>query len=145
MHMSQNPSFEREEKPFVIGFSRQDSERVLMHENNPMVIKVQIHDWNVKKVLIDPGISVDILYWDAFKGINMDTSELLPFKGTLVGFSGEQVQVLEHLPLMTIFGSGSNAKGIRVRYLIVNASSPYNIIIGRPNFNASEEVLSIVY
>lgn len=35
--------------------------------------------------------SADILYWDDFKGMNMDTSELLPFKGTKVGFFGEYV------------------------------------------------------
>lgn len=69
----------------------------------------------------------------------------LILNNTLVGIFGEQVQVLEHLPIMTIFGGGSNAKGIRVRYLIVNASSPYNIIIRRPDFNALEAVLSILY
>lgn len=53
-----------------------------------MVIKVQIQDLSVKWVLVNPDSSVDILYWDAFKGMNMDTSELLSFKGTLVGFSG---------------------------------------------------------
>lgn len=77
--------------------------------------------------------------------MDIDTSELLPFKGTLVGFSGEQVQVLGHVPIMTIFGSGSNAKSMKVRYLIVNASSSYNIIIGRPTFNALEVVFSTIY
>lgn len=118
---------------------------VLAHENNSMIIKVQIHDWSVKRVLIDLGSSTDILYWDAFKGMNMDTSELLPFKGTIIGFSGEQVQVLGHLPIIVIFGSGSNAKGIRVRYLIVNASLLYNIITGRSSFNSLEVVLSTLY
>lgn len=46
---------------------------------------------------------------------------------------------------MTIFGSGSNEKGIRVRYLIVNASSPYKVIIRRPTFNALEVVFSTLY
>lgn len=77
--------------------------------------------------------------------MNMDTFELLPFKGTLVGFSGEQVQVMGHVPIITIFGSGSNARSIKVRYLIVNTLSPYNIIIGRPAFNALEAMLSTLY
>lgn len=74
-------------------------------------------------MLIDSGSLADILYWDAFNGMNMDTSELLPLKGILVGFSGEQVQVLGHLPIMIIFGSGSNAKCIQVRCLVMNTSS----------------------
>lgn len=83
-----------------------------------MVIKVHIHDWSVKRVLIDLVTSTKILYWDAFKGMNMDTYELLPFKGTLVNFYGEQVHVLGNLPIITVFGSGGNAKGIKVRYMI---------------------------
>lgn len=46
---------------------------------------------------------------------------------------------------MTVFGSGDNAKGIKVRYLILKASSPYNIIIGRPTFNIMEVALSTIY
>lgn len=38
---------------------------------------------------MDPGSSVDVLYWDVFKGMNFDITELLLFKGTLVRFSGE--------------------------------------------------------
>lgn len=33
-----------------------------------MVINLQIHDYNVKRVLVDPGSSVDTLKWDAFEG-----------------------------------------------------------------------------
>lgn len=118
---------------------------MLAHENDSMVIKVKIHDWSGKWMLIDPGRSTDILYWDAFKGINMNASEFLPFKGILVGFYGEQVQVLWYLPIMNIFGSGGNTKGIKVRYLIVNTSSPYNIIIRIPMFNALEADMSTIY
>lgn len=95
-------------------------------------------------MIIDPDSSTNILYWEALKGMNMNTSEFLPFKGTLDGFFGEQVQVLSHVPMMTIFGSGRNSKSIKVRYLIMNASSPYNII-RRPVFNALEAVLSTLY
>lgn len=46
----------------TIGFSRQDFEGVMAHDNNLMVIKVQIHDWSVKRVLIYPSSSANILY-----------------------------------------------------------------------------------
>ena len=77
--------------------------------------------------------------------MGFDSKELFPFSGTLIGFSGKQVQVLGYLPVLTTFGNEENAKGVRVRYLVVNASSPYNIIIGRPSFNALEAVLSTLY
>lgn len=95
--------------------------------------------------MVDPGNSAGVLYWDAFKGMNFDTTELLPFKGTLVGFSIEHVQVSGHFPIMTTFGSRDHAKSIQVRYLIVIVVSPYNIIIDRPSFNDLEAVLSTLY
>src|ERR1051325_4817250 len=110
-----------------------------------MVIKVQIRDCGVKRVLVDPGSSTNVMYWEAFKGMDFDPKELLPFNGTLVGFSGEQVQVLGYLLVLTTFGTDESAKDVRVRYLVVNAYSPYNIIIGRPSFNALEAILSNLY
>lgn len=74
-----------------------------------------------------------------------DTTELLPFKRALVAFSEEHIQVLGHFPIMTTFGSRDHAKSIQVRYLIVYIVSPYNIIIGRPPFNALEAELSTLY
>ena len=110
-----------------------------------MVIKVQIWDLSIKRVLVDPGSSADVLYWDSFKGMDFDTTELLPFKGCLVGLSGEQVHVLRHMSLLTTFGNEANAKTVWVRYLIVNAASPYNIIIGMPSLNTLEASLSTLY
>lgn len=46
----------------VVSFSKTYSKGVLANENDPMVIKVCIKDWNVNRVLIDPGSSTDMLY-----------------------------------------------------------------------------------
>lgn len=46
----------------MISLSIKDSEEVLAHENDPMVIKVQIWDWIIKRVLIDPNSSINVLY-----------------------------------------------------------------------------------
>lgn len=65
--------------------------------------------------------------------MNFDITESLPFKGSLAGFSGESVQVLGHLPMMTTSGNRENAKSVLVRYLIINTTSLYNVIVGRPS------------
>ena len=112
MHVDQKMTDEPEDNPGTVTFSKKDAAGVLAHDNDPMVIKVQIRDWSIKRVLIDPGSSADVLYWDAFRGMELDTTELLPFKGTLVGFSGEQVQVLGHLALPTTFRNSNNTKTV---------------------------------
>lgn len=95
--------------------------------------------------MVDLGSSADVLYWDAFKGMNFSIAESLPFKGTLVGFSGEQVQVLGNLHVITTLDIGDNVKSVNARYLMLNVASPYNIIIGRPTFSTLEAALSTLY
>ncbi|KAK2450459.1 hypothetical protein QL285_009575 [Trifolium repens] len=40
------------------------------------------------RVLIDSGSSADIMYWEAFKAMQLSNEHLLPYNGTLVGFAG---------------------------------------------------------
>ncbi|XP_024630733.1 uncharacterized protein [Medicago truncatula] len=113
-----------------ITFTSDDYEGVVPHDDDPMVITLQIFNWDVKRVLIDPGSSADILYYDAFEKLGLAPEQLQPFKGTVAGFTGEQVHVRGYVTLKTTFGSGENAETIKVKYLVINAPNSYNIIIG---------------
>ncbi|KAK2450458.1 hypothetical protein QL285_009574 [Trifolium repens] len=42
----------------------------------------------LKRVLIDSGSSADIMYWEAFKAMQLSNEHLLPYNDTLVGFIG---------------------------------------------------------
>ncbi|MCH90939.1 gag-pol polyprotein [Trifolium medium] len=44
-------------------FSERDAEGIVPHDNDPLVIQVQIFSWNIKRVLVDSGSSADIMYW----------------------------------------------------------------------------------
>ncbi|GAU19014.1 hypothetical protein TSUD_193520 [Trifolium subterraneum] len=129
-----------------ISFSPSDGEGVFPHDDDPLVIQVQILNCDVKRVLIDSGSSIDIMYWEAFKAMQLAGEQLQPYNGTLVGFGGEQVEVMGHVTLLTTFGEKENAKTIKVRYLVVKTVfTSYNIIIGRPAFNTLGAVLSTLY
>jgi hypothetical protein len=85
------------------------------HNDDPLVIQVQILNCDVKRVLIDSGSSADIMYWEAFKAMQLSNEHLMPYNGTLVGFAGEQVEVMGYTTLLTTFGENDNAKTIKVR------------------------------
>jgi hypothetical protein len=119
---------------------------VVPHDDDPLVIRVQILNCDVKRVLIDSGSSADIMYWDAFKAMQLAGEQLQPYHGTLVGFAGEQADVMGHITLFTTFGDNENAKTIKVRYLVIRTlCASYNIIIGRPAFKALGAVMSTLY
>lgn len=86
------------------------------------------------------------MYWDAFKAMQLAGEQLQPYHGTLVGFAGEQAEVMRHITLLTTFDNKENAKIIKVRYLVVRTlCASYNIIIGRPAFNALGAALPTLY
>ncbi|PNX91900.1 gag-pol polyprotein [Trifolium pratense] len=129
-----------------LAFTAKDGLEVAPHDDDPLVIQVQILNCDVKRVLIDSGSSADILYWEAFKAMQLAEEQLQPYSGTLVGFSGEQVDVMGYATLLTTFGTGDSAKTVKVRYLVVKTPfTSYNIIIGRPAFNALGAVMSTLY
>ncbi|GAU41814.1 hypothetical protein TSUD_299800 [Trifolium subterraneum] len=96
-----------------ISFNAEDGRDVTPHNDDPLVIQVQILKCDVKRVLIDSGSSADILYWDTFKAMHLSYEQLYPYYDTLVGFAGEQVDVMGHIALYTTFGEGENAKTIK--------------------------------
>jgi uncharacterized YccA/Bax inhibitor family protein len=53
--------------------------------------------------------------------MQLSNEHLIPCNGTLVGFAGEQVEVMGYTTLLTTFGENDNAKTIKVRYLVVEA------------------------
>jgi hypothetical protein len=122
-----------------------DREGILPHADDPMVITLHIFNWNVKRILVDPGSSTDILYYDAYTRLGLNAEQLQPFKGTLAGFTGEQVHVRGHITLNTPFDSGANTKTIWVRYLVVNSPASYNVILECPSFNLLGAFLSRKY
>jgi hypothetical protein len=72
--------------------------------------------------------------------------QLQPYHGTLVGFTGDQAEVMGYITLLTTFGKKENAKTIKVRYLVVRTPCPsYNIIVGRPAFNTLGAAMSTLY
>ena len=50
--------------------------------------------------------------------------------GCLYGFAGDQVEVRGYIELRTTFTDGLVSRTEKVRYLVVNAPSAYNILLG---------------
>ena len=126
-------------------FSEEDLEDVSPHEDDPVVLSVIMMGRNVHRVLIDQGSSADVMFWDTFVGIQVPRDQLRPYDGILVGFSGEQVEVRGHVDLRTTFSDKNAAKTITIRYIVVNAPSAYNLLLGRPSLNKLRAVVSTTH
>ncbi|XP_028069561.1 uncharacterized protein LOC114272083 [Camellia sinensis] len=59
------------EKKDIFTFSSKDLERIQMPHNNALVVTLRVKDFDIKRILIDQGSSVEIMYYDAFKQMKL--------------------------------------------------------------------------
>lgn len=80
-----------------------------------------------------------------FERFLLDLEDLKPFRDSLFGFTRKQVRVKGYITLRITFGEQDQAKEIKVKYLVIDAPSLYNVIIWRPTFNQMGATLSTLY
>lgn len=108
-----------------------------------MVITTEIARYEISKVLIDQGSSVNILYWRTFQQMDLSEDLVVPFHEQIVGFVGERVDTRGYIDLCTYLGTGQIGDERRVCYLLVEANTSYNVLLGRPCLNAFRAIVSI--
>ena len=116
-------------------FTKADCQDVIPHDNDPVVISVVTAGRRVHCVLVDQGSSADVMIWSTFNKLQLSPYQLRPYTGCLYGFAGDQVEVRGHIKLRTTFTDCTTSRTANIRYLIVNAPSTYNILLGRPALN----------
>lgn len=116
----------KETLEYEIIFLGKDIFWIHQHENYFMVIIIRCVNLEIKHVLTDLGSFVNIIYYDAFKRLRLNPNDLITFKGSLVDFSSELVQVKGYITLQSCLGEKEGAKIVNVRYLVVNAFSSYS-------------------
>ena len=88
-----------------ITFRDDDFQAIDPQHDDPMVISVEIEDFAVRKTLVDPGSSVDILYWGTLRKLKIPEGEIQQYSEPIVGFSGERVNMKGYVDLFTKFGA----------------------------------------
>ena len=103
--------------------------------NDPLVIMLNIEGFNTKRILVDNGSSVDIIYLPAFQQLRLDPKRLRPFDSPLVSFSGDRVYPRGTVTLTVTARAYPVQLTRQVDFLVVDCPSSYNVIIGRPTLN----------
>ena len=107
-----------------------------------MVISIVTTGRKVHRVLVDQGSSADVMFLLTFNKLQLPPDLLRPYTGCLYGFANNPVEVRGYLELRTTFTDGAASRTESIRYLVVNANSAYNILLGRPALNRLRAVSS---
>ena len=126
----------------TITFSNLDMEGCQHPHDDPLVIRAVMANKTVHRVLVDNGSSADIIFASAFDKMGIRREKLEPVSTHLRGFSGEKVLPLGSIQLVLTLGDPPCQATTTARFLIVEAPSAYNMLLGRPSLNAIKAIPS---
>ena len=125
-----------------MSFNEEDTKGVKQPHNDPLVIMLTIEGFNTKRILVDNGSSVDIIYLPAFQQLKLDPGRLRPFDSPLVSFSGDRVYPKGIVTLTVTVGTYLKQLTRQLDFLVVDCPSSYDVIIGRPTLNCWKSATS---
>ena len=149
MFVAQLPTEDYNSKPkrgrikiqLVLGFSNEDKIETIQPHDDALVVTLKIEGYDVKRVLVDQGSAIEIMYLDLYKGLNLKPEDLMAYDSPLASFEGKTViprgQI--RLPIQT----GSEV--VEVDFIVVDAYLPYTTIVTRPWLHALEAISSTLY
>ena len=120
----------------TITFSDSDLEGCQHPHDDPLVVRAIVANTTVHQVLIDNKSSADIIFASAFDKMGIGREKLEPVNTHLRGFYGEKVLPLGSIQLVLTLGEPPYQTTTTARFLIVDAPSAYNMLLGRPSLNA---------
>ena len=94
-----------------------------------------VSNYRLSKILMDGGSSINILYLDTLKRMNLSETQLrhsnIRFHGVV---PGRQAQSLGQITLEVTFGKPENYRTEDISFEVVPFKSAYHAIFGRPAF-----------
>ena len=94
------------------------------------MVTLRIGGYDVKRVMVDQGSGVEIMYPDLYKGLNLRPKDLRAYDSPLVSFDGKVVISRGQIRLPVQAGS----EVVEMDFIVVDAYSLYTAILADPGF-----------
>ena len=125
----------------VLSFSDKDKVGTIQPHDDALVITLRIGGYDVRRVMVDEGSNVEIMYPDMNKGLNLKLEDLIAYESPLISFDGKLVipkgQV--RLPMQ------ARLEVVEVDFIVVDAYSFYIAIVARPWLHALGTISSTLH
>nr|GEV88570.1 hypothetical protein [Tanacetum cinerariifolium] len=114
--------------------------------DEPLIIEAEVEGYLVRRVFVDQDAALQVMFEHCFRNLCPTIQARLTQTHTeLVGFSGEQLLPMRKIELEVMFGSEGLSRRTTMRFTVVQASSPYNIILGRTGMRELRAISSTTY
>ena len=112
----------------MLGFLDDDKKGTIQPHDNALVVMLRIGGFDVKRVLVDPGSAVEVMYPDLYRGLNLNPEDLTTYDSPLISFEGKTVIPKGQIRLPIQIGS----EVVEVDFIVIDTYSPYTAIVARP-------------
>ena len=112
----------------ALSFLGGDKIGTIQPHDDTLVVMLRIGGYDMKRVMVDQGSGVEIMYLDLYKGLNLWPGDLTIYNSPLVSFDGKVVILRGQIRLLVQAGS----KVVEVDFIVVDAYSPYTAVLARP-------------
>ena len=102
----------------------------LQPHDDAIVVTLKIDGYDVKRVLVDQGSAVEIMYPDLFKGLKLKSEDLTYYDSPLIRFGSKIVFPKGQIQLPVQI----ETEVVEVNFIMVDAYSSYTTIMARPWF-----------
>ncbi|XP_075662946.1 uncharacterized protein LOC142632428 [Castanea sativa] len=127
--------------PPILGFLEEDKVGTIQPHDDDLVVTLRIGGYDVKRVMVDQGSRANIMYPDLFKGLNLKLEDLTAYDSPLISFEGKAI-----IPKWQIWlPVQSSSEVVDVDFIVVDAYSPYTVILARPRLHALGAVSSTLH
>ncbi|XP_057505527.1 uncharacterized protein LOC130788840 [Actinidia eriantha] len=125
-----------------ITFNNDDLRGLHLPHDDALVVTAVIANFNIQRILVDNGSSVDILFISAFNKMKMGLDKLHLFHSPLVGFGGNTTHPLGWIKLPVTLGAEPHQITLWQDFIVVDCPSSYNAILGRPTLGGAKAITS---
>ncbi|XP_059650459.1 uncharacterized protein LOC132296265 [Cornus florida] len=110
-----------------IKFDRTDLLRVQTPHGDPLVVSLTVADCLVRRVLIDPGSSANVMPRVTFDWLEIKLEMLKCTGNLLLGFDGKRVEPIGIVELLV----RATEKELAESFMVVKIHPSYNLLMGR--------------
>ena len=75
----------------MLSFSDEDKIGTIQPHDDALVVTLRIGGYDVKRVMVDQGSGVEIMYPNLYKGLNLRPEDLRTYDSPLMSFDGKVV------------------------------------------------------
>ncbi|KAM2699144.1 hypothetical protein EV1_038069 [Malus domestica] len=125
-----------------ICFYPEEERGIIYPQNDPLIVEAHIANFEVRRILVDIGALVNIMFAKAFKAFNVAKHLLDRSISPLISFSGDIVQPIGSIHLPFTIGTDPYTTTINTNFLVVDCPRAYNVIFGRTGINDLRAMVS---